>query len=156
MLVRAKISDAARFKDKTNRQIASVFSAHFPRLKPSIRSINKQTDQTTMAKSPKVKSTQTKAPKTNEKGEIISWDSSSADGKALRALFDGGLITNETAKQVKKSFPMFRNYANRTLNSALNNERKRVEKEVDTQKARGSSGELEWLLWCPFSCRCCY
>lgn len=95
---------------------------------------------------PKAKSTQTKAPKTNAKGEIISWDSTSADGKALRALFDGGLITDETAKTVKKEYPRFRNYANRTLNSALTNERNRIAKEVDTQKARGSSGMLEWML----------
>ena len=40
-----------------------------------------------MAKSTrKEKSTDTKVPKTNEKGEIISWDSTSKDGKALRAM----------------------------------------------------------------------
>ena len=94
-----------------------------------------------MAKSSlKAKSTEVKAPKTNEKGEIISWDSSSKDGKALRALFDGGLITDETAKQVKQEYPRFCNFASRTLNSALTNERKRLEKEVDMQKNRGASG----------------
>lgn len=75
--------------------------------------------------------------------EIISWNSASPDGKALRALFDAGMITNETAKQVRKEYPRFRPYASRTLNSALNNERKRIEKEVDTQQARGSSGEFD-------------
>ena len=83
-----------------------------------------------------------KAPKTNEKGEIISWDSHSPDSKALRALFDGGLITTETANKVKNDYPRFRQYASRTLNSALSNERKRMEKEVDTQIHRGSSGEF--------------
>lgn len=92
--------------------------------------------------SPKDKSTNTKAPKTNEKGEIISWNSNSPDGKALRTLFEGGLITDETAVKVKKAFPQFHPYSNRCLNSALTNERKRIEKEIDTQKARGSSGEF--------------
>ena len=115
-----------------------------------------QQEQATMAPR-KEKSTKTKAPKTNEKGEVISWDSNSPDGKALKALFDGGLITDETAKIVKKNYPRFRVYASRTLNSALTNERKRLEKEVDTQKARGSSGEfcllIDWLkllLFCVF------
>lgn len=99
-------------------------------------------------RSTKEKSTNTKAPKTNDKGEVVSWDSNSPDGKALRSLFDGGLITDETAKKVKKDYPRFRIYATRTLNSALNNERKRLEKEVDLQQARGSSGE--------FDCCCCF
>jgi len=97
----------------------------------------------------KMKSVRTKAPKTNEKGEVISWDSSSPDGKALRLLFEGKLITNETARQVKKDYPRFRLHASRTLNSALSNERKRVEKEVDTQMKRGSSGKFI-LLRSPF------
>lgn len=87
------------------------------------------------------KSTNTKPPKTNEKGEIISWDSKSKDGKALKALFDGGLITTETAAKVQKAYPQFRPYSNRCLNSALSGERKRLEIEVDTQMARGSDGE---------------
>jgi len=87
------------------------------------------------------KSVDTNVPKTDEKGEIISWDSTSDDGKALKALFDGGLITTQTASVVKKEYPRFRKHAVRTLNSALNNERKRLEKEVDTQQQGGSSGE---------------
>jgi hypothetical protein len=100
-----------------------------------------------------MKSVRTKAPKTNEKGEVISWDSSSPDGKALRLLFEGKLITNETARQVKKDYPRFRLYASRTLNSALSNERKRVEKEVDTQMKRGSSGKFVYYgrLFCYFN-----
>jgi len=111
------------------------------------------------------KSTKTKVPKTNEKGEVISWDSASADGKALRALFDGGLITDETAKKVQEDYPRFRIYASRTLNSALNNERKRMEKEVDTQKKCGSSGKCYCsccpvavfilLLFCQVVLACC-
>jgi len=88
------------------------------------------------------KSVDTKAPKTNEKGEIISWDSANDDGAALKTLFDGGLITTETAKVVKKEHPRFRKCAVRTLNSALANERKRLEAEVDNQVKKGSSGEF--------------
>jgi len=91
------------------------------------------------------KSVNTNVPKTNEKGEIISWDSTSEDGTALKALFDGGLIATETAKAVKKEHPRFRNCAVRTLNSALADERKRLESEVDAQVKRGSSG-VSWLV----------
>lgn len=95
---------------------------------------------------PKKKSTNTKVPTMNEKGEIISWSIGSADGKALRALFDGGVITNETAAKIKQEYPRFRSYATRTLNAALASERKRIEKEVDTQLQRGSSGKLSLFV----------
>jgi len=57
--------------------------------------------------------------------------------QAFEVLFDEGLITsNETAKTVQKDYPRFRLYSSRKLNSALNNEHKRMEKDVDTQKMR--------------------
>jgi len=103
-------------------------------------------------KKQQTKSVDTNVPKTDENGEIISWDSASEDGKALKTLFDGGLITTETAKIVKKEHPRFRKHATRTLNSALGNERKRLETEVDTQVKRGSSGTcLGWSFLCCFS-----
>jgi len=88
------------------------------------------------------KSVNTNVPKTNELGEIISWDSNSEDGKALKTLFDGGLIATETAKVVKKEHPRFRKCAATALNSALSNNRKRLEAEADNQMKKGSSGEL--------------
>jgi len=99
-----------------------------------------------MGKTKQTKSVNTKAPQTNEKGEIITWDSTSEDGVALKTLFDGGLITTETAKTVKKEHPRLRKHAAHTLNSALANNRKRLEAEVDNQVKKGSSGEFGWLL----------
>lgn len=97
-----------------------------------------------MAKSaPKAKKpSKSEALKTNQKGEVVSWDRNSPDGKALKALFDGGLITDQTASQVKHDFVRFRIYAATTLNSALSNERKRMQKEIDSQMKRGANGEF--------------
>jgi len=107
-----------------------------------------QSNNTTMGKKKQstTKSVNTNVPKTNELGEIVSWDSNSEDGKALKTLFDGGLITTETAKMVKKEYPRFRKYATTTLNSALANSRKRLEAEADDQVKKGSSGESVVVL----------
>ena len=48
-------------------------------------------------KKQQMKSTNTKAPKTNEKGEIISWDSNLKEGKALKSKFH--------VAEVKKGYP---------------------------------------------------
>ena len=80
------------------------------------------------------------APRTNEKGEIVEWQLQSVDGKALTSLFDSGLITTETAKQVKVAYERFHKYATHTLGSAINNERKRLAKDVLARA--GSHGEL--------------
>jgi hypothetical protein len=81
--------------------------------------------------------------KMNEKGELISWDSKSKDGQLLKVLLEQGYIKKETGSQVQQEYPQFAKYALKTLNSALNNCRKALEKEVDARQSRGSAGE--WM-----------
>jgi hypothetical protein len=78
-----------------------------------------------------------KPAKTNEKGEIISWSSRSKDGLLLKLLLEQGHIKKESATQVQKDYPQFAKYALKTLSSALNNNRKALEKEVDARRSNG-------------------
>eukprot|EP00957_Ditylum_brightwellii_P207504 15353266-Ditylum_brightwellii.AAC.2 len=45
-----------------------------------------------------------KAQTVNEKGEINTWSSSSADGKLLATLFENKLIDDATAKELKQEY----------------------------------------------------
>jgi hypothetical protein len=82
--------------------------------------------------------------KTNEKGEIISWNSNSKDGQLLKLLLEQGHIKKETAMQVQQDYPNFKKYALKTLNSALASNRKALEKAVDERRSDGNAGE--WFL----------
>lgn len=80
-----------------------------------------------------------KAVRTNEKGEITSWDGNSPDGKLLSHLFDQGVITTQTAKQLADAYPQYRRYAGKCLNAALHAMRKSKEKQVKLRQSRGSA-----------------
>ena len=84
------------------------------------------------------KSVDTKKLRTNEKGEIIQWDRNSRWGRQLIALFDAGVLTNETASEVKHMFADFRVFNTRTLNSAVQTERNRKKAEAELRKQKGS------------------
>ena len=87
------------------------------------------------------KSVDMTAYQTNEKGEIIQWDRKSPFGKKLSALFDAAILTIETGMVVKEKYPEFRIFATRTLNSALQAERNRIEKEALLRANRGSDSK---------------
>ena len=95
------------------------------------------------SKSPKPqKSVQTKVYRTNEKGEIIQWDRNSPWGKRLTALFDAGVLTDDTAKEVKHKYEDFRAFNTKTLGSAIQTERNRKKAEAELRKQRGSESML--------------
>jgi len=79
--------------------------------------------------------------RTNQKGEITSWDSTTPDGKLLKLMVEQGILTTETGAAVKKDYPQFRKYATRTLSSALSNARNALQKQVDLRQSRGEQGE---------------
>eukprot|EP00957_Ditylum_brightwellii_P159288 12124575-Ditylum_brightwellii.AAC.1 len=92
------------------------------------------------------KSTKSKTPtktsskaKTNGAGEVISWSTTLSDGKFLNLLVEQGIIDGYTASNLKKEYSQFKKYANRTLASALGNTCRRLSKEVDVRKQRGSA-----------------
>ena len=82
--------------------------------------------------------------KTNEKGEIISWNSNSKDGQLLKLLLEQGHIKKEAAMQVQQDYPNFKKYALKTLNSALASNRKALEKAMDERQSDGHAGK--WFL----------
>ena len=90
------------------------------------------------SKSKPQKSVDTTNLRTNEKGEIIQWDRNSRWGKQLTALFDAGVLTTETAKEIKLMFYDFRVFNTRTLNSAVRGEHMRKQNEAEMQKQKGS------------------
>jgi hypothetical protein len=77
--------------------------------------------------------------KTNQKGEVISWDSKSPDGKLLKLLVSDGQTVGKTPSQLMKDFPQFKKYNCKTLSSALNNLRKSFEGEVKAARGGGST-----------------
>jgi hypothetical protein len=90
--------------------------------------------------------------KMNEKGEIISWSSKSKDGLLLKLLLEQGHIKKESATQIQKEYPQFAKYALKTLSSALNNNRKALEKEVDARRSNGHACELVLEETVPYFC----
>ena len=79
--------------------------------------------------------------KRNEKGEIVSWDSKSADGLFLRVLVEQGIIDGLTAGQLQKDHTSTAKYANKTITGALKSARESFGKEVDASRMGGSSGQ---------------
>lgn len=103
------------------------FSKHFVHLQIS-----------KMVKTPK----KFKAVKTNEKGEITTWNSNSSDGKLLKHLVADGQAAGKTPSQLVKEYPQFQKYSNKTLNSALTNTKRCFEAEVRAARGGGSSGKF--------------
>ena len=99
------------------------------------------------SKSPKPqKSIETKVYRRNEKGKIIQWDRNSRWGKMLIALFDSGVLTNETAKVVKEKYQEFHNFSTKTLNSAIQNEHLRKKNEAEARTQLGSASKSICLV----------
>jgi hypothetical protein len=92
------------------------------------------------------------ASKDEQKGEIISWSSKSKDGLLLKLLLEQGHIKKESATQIQKEYPQFAKYALKTLSSALNNNRKALEKEVDARRSNGHACELVLEETVPYFC----
>ena len=82
----------------------------------------------------------------NSKGEIVTWDQNSKDGQTLKVLFATGVLTDETASQIKADYPQFRVYATKTLGSAIQNLRRSIKKEAEARKSKGSKGKFALLL----------
>jgi len=78
----------------------------------------------------------------NTKGEIISWDSASKDGKLLKVMFDTGVITNETASEVKEECGQFTKHAARTLGSAIQNLCCQMKKQTKARQSKGSKSKF--------------
>ena len=68
--------------------------------------------------------------KRDEKGNIVTWSGTSEDGNALKVLVESGMVDGLAAKAVRAKFPMFETYAYGTLNSALRNARRALNKTI--------------------------
>eukprot|EP00957_Ditylum_brightwellii_P090907 6922534-Ditylum_brightwellii.AAC.1 len=90
-------------------------------------------------KTSKVKSFIPKSPKRNEKGEVIHLSVYSKDSKLLAMLVDQSLADNYTANSLKQEHKQFVKYANKTLDSALENACRKVSREVEVRKACSST-----------------
>jgi hypothetical protein len=85
--------------------------------------------------------------KTNQKGEIISWDGKSLDGELLKLLVTNGQAAGKTPTKLMKDYPQFKKYNCKTLSSALTNLRKSFEAEVTAARGGGSSCKCFNLLF---------
>jgi hypothetical protein len=97
--------------------------------------------------SPLMTSPDPKPVKTNQKGEVISWDSKSPDGKLLKLLVSDGRTVGKTPSQLMKDFPQFKKYNCKALSSALNNLRKSFEGEVKAARSGRSSCKCHVCLF---------
>jgi len=83
----------------------------------------------------------------NNKGEITSWDSTSKDGKLLKTMFDNGIITTETATEIKDEYDQYAKYATKTLGSAVQNLRRQMKKQTEARKSSGSKSKFSaWTV----------
>jgi len=101
---------------------------------------------------------QAKEVKRNAKGKICSWDGTSSDAEFLKILVQNGCLEGMTPAQIQKEkkYAAFDEYANSTFASALNNMKKALGKEMETQRAGGSNGKFSGrpVVVCSLFCRC--
>jgi len=95
---------------------------------------------------------QAKEVKRNAKGKICSWDGTSSDAEHLKILVQNGCLEGMTPAQIQKEkkHAAFDEHADATFASALNNMKKALGKEVETQRAGGSNGKCLFVV-VPFS-----
>jgi hypothetical protein len=102
-------------------------------------------------KTPKYKAVHDAAtvqPRRNEKGEIVSWNTNSDDGRLLKMLVESGHIKpGMTAGEARKKYSMFCNYSYSCFGSALTNARKSLGTEIDAREQQtgrgGRSGKIQ-------------
>ncbi len=77
----------------------------------------------------------------NDRGEIISWTSTTDNGRLLRMLVESGHIKpGMTAGAAREKYPMFKDYSYICFQWALNNVRKSLGTEVEAREQQTGRG----------------
>jgi hypothetical protein len=85
----------------------------------------------------------------NNKGEIISWSSTSDNSRLLVRMLvgNGSIKPGMTAGATRDKYPMFKDYSYNCIQSALNNVRRSLGTEVEAREQQtgrgGKSGRIQ-------------